>query len=173
MKDKSKRKKIRKYFKRTKPPGFFMRLFGIGSSPTDQEIDGYFSKDMDNIVKKSYHELNLMKEQQVRKPIPLYSPILWEEVYGIDNKDIKWRKGKDGKVRFAINRITVIHFTQTGIISYGCDFNFLKNVTVNESDEEFHYQDIVAITTRESSTSYTLPDKNKLCPSGNITYRYQ
>jgi hypothetical protein len=160
--DKSRRKKIRNYFKRTKPPGILMRLFGIGTNPSDNDIDGYFDMDLKNIVKKSYSELNIMKEEQVRKPIRLMSPILWEEVFGIDSKDLKWRIGKDGIVRFAINRITVIHLTKTGIMSFGCDFNFLKNVALNECCEEFFYQDITSISCKETASSYTLPDKTKL-----------
>lgn len=161
MRDK-KRKKIRKYFKRTKPPGFFLRLFGIGTNPTDDDIDRWFGEDIIKIVKDSYGELNLVQEHQVREPMPLFSPILWEEARGVNSKDLRWRKGRDDIVRFAINRMTVIHFTNTGIISYGCDFNFTKNVTLNESTEEFHYNDIVAITTKEISTSYTLPNNTKL-----------
>jgi hypothetical protein len=34
----------------------------------------------------------------------------------------------------------------------------LKGVPLNESDDEFHYRDVVAVSTRDDSTNYALPN---------------
>jgi hypothetical protein len=34
----------------------------------------------------------------------------------------------------------------------------MRGVPLNERDDEFHYRDVVAVSTRDESTNYTLPN---------------
>ena len=56
------------------------------------------------------------------------------------------------------NAVTVVHLTEHKLSSYQCDYNFMRGVPLNEQDDEFHYRDVVAVSTREASTNYTLPN---------------
>ena len=88
-------------------------------------------------------------------------PILWS-IYGVDDKDLVWREGKDEIVRFGVYRVSVVHFTDRHLGAYACDYNFLKDVVLNETTDEYHYQDVVSVSTKELATSYTLPSRQKL-----------
>jgi hypothetical protein len=99
-----------------------------------------------------------MKEGE---PVMFTGPILWTTM-GIPNQDLLWKKGKDDVVRFAVYRVTVIQLAEHLLGLYTCDFNFLKNVPLNESTDEYHYNDIASVGTREISTSYKLPSGKSL-----------
>lgn len=128
-----------------------------GNVPGDAEVDAWFQEDIARIVEQSYQKTGLDKSELVKEPIPITGPILWG-TNGISAKDLRWKKGKDGIVRFAINRVTVIHLSNQLLAAYACDYNSLKNVALNESTQEYHYKDVVSVTTQEDSTSYTLPN---------------
>ena len=125
--------------------------------PTDAEVDKWFQDDVAQIVEKSFSSAGLDKSELVQVPIPVTGPILWT-TYGVPSEDLRWKKGKDDFVRFSINRVTVILLSNQLLVAYSCDFNFIKNVTLNEQTQEYHYKDIVSVSTQEDSTSYTLPN---------------
>ncbi|MCA9996997.1 MAG: hypothetical protein KDE56_14665 [Anaerolineales bacterium] len=124
--------------------------------PSDKEVDQWFQEDVQKIVEQSLGKLGLDESLLVREAIPITGPILWD-VNGVAKEDLLWKKGKDDILRFAVNHITVLQFTDQVIAAYSCDFNFVKNVTLNDATNEFHYLDIVSVSTKEDSTSYTLP----------------
>ena len=70
--------------------------------------------------------------------------------------------GGDGGLRFAIHRFLVIYLTEHHLAAYSCDFNFLRDVPMNETTREYQYQDIVSVATYEWSQSFTLPTGQKL-----------
>lgn len=154
--------------------GFFVligliRLFRSGGSGlTDSDIDNQLQNDLHDIAKVALDKLGLDEDDDLidsrKEPLILRGPILWT-TSGIENKDLLWKKGKDNIVRFAINRVTVIYFSKHLLGAYACDFNFLKNVTLNERTDEYFYRDIVSVSTNETSTSYTLPNGTKLTHS--------
>jgi hypothetical protein len=131
-------------------------LLARGFVPGDAEVDQWFREDVERITQQSLIKVGLDVRQLVREPLPITGPILWD-TNGIPRKDLMWKKGKDGLIRFAINQVTVIHLSYQLLAAYSCDFNFLKNVTLNEETDEYHYRDIVSVSTQEDSTSYTLP----------------
>lgn len=142
-------------------------LRGGRSSITDEEIDEQFRSDVDGIIKTALDKLGLDKDElpkNRKEPLLIPGPILWSTP-GIDTKDILWKKGKDGQVRFSINKITVIYFSNYLLACYSCDYNFLKNINLNEKTDEYYYRDIVSVSTSENSTSYTLPNGIKLTHS--------
>ena len=134
------------------------------SAPSDQQVDQWFYEDVKRIAKQSLSKLGLDESMLVREAIPVTGPILWT-TNGVPDRDLLWRKGKDDIVRFAVNRISVLQFTDQVIAAYACDFNFLKNVPLNDNTDEFHYLDIVSVSTKEDSTSYTLPTGTRMVHS--------
>jgi len=182
MGEDKKRKALRRYFKPPRLTTFFIllvlgvvgalvwlvfALIRVSRSPDDQEVDRWFKEDEERITGQSFDKLELDKDHEdhkIRDPIFLGGPILWE-TNGVDNKDLLFRKGRDKVVRFAVNRVIVLHFTKIAIAAYEGDFNSLKNVMLNERTDEYHFQDIVSVSTQESSSSYTLPNGNSLVHS--------
>lgn len=128
-----------------------------GALPTDQQVDEWLAEDLRQVVNKSLDKLGLLNEQVVGEPLMINGPILWA-TNGVPKEDLLWKKGADNLVRFAVHRITVIQLADQLLGAYAADFNFLKNVTLNERTDEYHYKDVVSVSTQEVSTSYTLPN---------------
>ncbi|MEJ2262066.1 MAG: zinc ribbon domain-containing protein [Anaerolineales bacterium] len=201
MQDKQKRKRMRRYFQKSKfgwpiflimagavaviisfdtPDGEPIMLIGfllaiLGgimflnaagksiSRPSDSTIDKWFEEDLEQIHRYALKKLGLTEELLgvKKEPLRAIGPILWP-VSGVPDQDLLWKKGRDGLIRFAVYEVVLIYTAEHLLAAYNCDFNSLKNVTLNEETYEFHYQDIVSVATSESSTSYTLPNKEKL-----------
>jgi hypothetical protein len=176
MKEDPRRRRTRLYFRRgSLVLGLFLLILGVIPGliyaiyalvchfrrPSDEDIDTWQAEDLAKVRDASFAKLGTDKDDVVRAPIPLTGPIAWE-VPGVRREEIKWRKGKDDNSRFSLNRFTILHFLNTGIAGYGCDFNSFRGVGLNESTHEFHYADIVSVTTQEESSSYTLPNGSKM-----------
>jgi hypothetical protein len=180
MKDDRRRKRARLYFRRGSVvlglsllilgiiPGVIYAIYALVCHfrrPADKEVDAWLDEDLSKVRDESFAKLGLDKEEdgakKVRAPIPLAGPIFWA-VPGVPNEEIKWRKGRDKIVRFSVNRFTILHFLKTGIAGYACDFNSFRRVALNDSTHEFHYPDIVSVTTQEESSSYTLQNGLKM-----------
>jgi hypothetical protein len=56
----------------------------------------------------------------------------------------------------------IICLTDRHLGSYTCDYNFVRDVVLNEETAEFHYHDVVSVATREYSNPYDLPTGEKL-----------
>ncbi|HAX80446.1 MAG TPA: hypothetical protein DCY88_32570 [Cyanobacteria bacterium UBA11372] len=181
-----KRNKIRKYFARPKLKGpiilivlgllillsqsatglIFLIAGGVWlllefkplmDAPGDQTIDAWLIDDIEQLKKRSLEHLNIDISELIRDSIVIRGPILWQ-TNGIPSNELAWKKGKDERIRFSINAVTVVHLTEHKLSSYQCDYNFMRGVPLNEQDDEFHYRDVVAVSTREASTNYTLPN---------------
>lgn len=144
---------------------WFLSLYGnSGSLPSDIEVDKWFQEDVNRIVEQSLSKAGLETADLIQAPIPVTGPILWT-TNGIPATELRWKKGKDNLVRFAINRVTVVLLSKHLLAAYACDFNSLRNVTLNESTQEYHYKDVVSVSTQEDSTSYTLPNNVRMVTS--------
>jgi hypothetical protein len=136
---------------------WLLALYGTkGNVPSDNEVDNWFEEDIARITEQSLSKVGLDESQLIREPLAITGPILWS-TNGVPQEDLLWKKGKEDVVRFAVNRVTVIHLSDQLLAAYACDFNFLKNVSLNERTDEYHYKDVVSVSTQEDSTSYTLP----------------
>jgi len=136
---------------------FFLELKPTIDAPGDQKIDAWLADDIEHLKKRSLERLNLEESQLIRDSVVIRGPILWQ-VNGVPVKEIAWKKGKDGRIRFSVNDITVVHLTEHKLSSYQCNYNFIRGVPLNEQDDEFHYRDVVAISAKDESTNYTLPN---------------
>ena len=142
--------------------GFLMFLFSLGrTAPGDRQVDTWLDRGLDRLEKESLAKLNLTRDQLRSQPLSVRGPILWS-TNGVPDGDLLWRTGKDDITRFAIYRVSIIQLTDQLLAAYSCDYNFLRDVALNEETEEYHYQDVVGVSTREDTTSYTLPSGTKL-----------
>jgi hypothetical protein len=132
------------------------------SQPNDRQMDQWFEEDLKEISKHALKKLDLSPELLAGKePLKINGPILWS-TDGVSDGDLLWKKGRDDFVRFSVYKIVMIYTAEHLLAAYSCDFNMLKNVMLNEDTYEFHYRDIVSVTTHETSTSYVLPNGEKL-----------
>lgn len=132
------------------------------SLPSDHQIDRWLEDDLSELSKHALRKLDLLPELLTNKePLRVLGPILWSTP-GVSDKDLLWKKGRDEYVRFSVYSVVMIYTAEHLLAAYECDFNMLKNVMLNENTYEFHYQDIVSVTTHETSTSYTLPNNEKM-----------
>lgn len=145
---------------------FLSAAFKSLSRPSDTTIDKWFEEDLQQIHKHAVHKLGLGEELLgvKKEPLRAIGPIWWSDS-GVPKQDLLYKQGKDGVTRYSVYEVLLIYTAEHLLAAYSCDFNTLKNVMLNEATYEFHYQDIVSVATRESSTSYTLPNKEKLVDS--------
>ena len=186
MDDPAKRKRLQRYFRKSNPVLVFLvvlvviataiAIVGSGipalglpvagivilwlivkalrRTPSDQAVDEWFNEDIARIAEGSLDKLGLMADQ-VKRTLTLNGPVLWP-TNGVPNGDLRWRKGKDRELRFAVNRVIVIQLTDQLLSVYSCDFNSLKDRILNEETEEYYYRDIVSVSTAELSSDHKL-----------------
>src|SRR5205823_8342737 len=107
--------------------------------PTDEEIDRWFQESMNRLYQHSRVTLNLTEEEAGHsQPLLIVAPTL-NETYGVPQDEITWRKGLDKRVRFVIHKVAIIHLTDRHLGAFTCDFNFIRDVPLNESTQEYHY----------------------------------
>ncbi|MEM9450818.1 MAG: hypothetical protein AAGA75_20130 [Cyanobacteria bacterium P01_E01_bin.6] len=135
----------------------FFEVKPIIDAPGDNAIDAWLVDDINYLQKRSLERLNIDESELIRDSVIIRGPILWQ-TSGIPSQELVWKKGKDKLTRFNVNAITIVHLTEHKLSSYQCTFNFMRGVPLNEMDDEFHYRDVVAVSTRDDSTNYTLPN---------------
>lgn len=131
------------------------------SAPADEVVDAWWDEELARMVEQSYDKLGLDKETDMPEPLLIVAPVLWR-VHGIDWEDLRYRKGKDKVVRFAVYQVTIFQLAEHLLASYIFHYDLIKRVAVNEKTYEYHYTDIVSVSTDEASTNYLLPDGQKL-----------
>jgi hypothetical protein len=141
-------------------------IWNAATIPNDQRVDKWLDEGIDKLIKSSRTKLNLGqltasgKQGPAAEPLVVLGPILWE-THGVAKEDLVWRKGKDKVVRYGVFRISILHLAEEHLAAYSCDYDFLRDAALNEETEEYHYVDVVGVTTRELS-SLTLPSGEKL-----------
>jgi hypothetical protein len=131
------------------------------SAPSDVLVDQWLQEDIDKLVNQSYQKLGLEKSESMPDPLVIISPVYWQ-IRGIDVKDLGLRKGKDKMLRFSVYQITIFQLHDYVLASYICYYNFRRSTSLNETTHEYHYRDIVSVSTQEVSSNYYLPDGQKL-----------
>lgn len=137
------------------------RLVRYYTGPDDETVDAWLRDDINKLVDQSYHKLGIEKKEELSDPLVIISPVYWH-VRGIDIKEVALHKGKDNMLRFSVYQITVFHLHEYILGAYLCQYNFLRGASLNEITNEYHYKDIVSVSTQEVSSNYHLPDGQKL-----------
>ncbi|MBV8252416.1 MAG: hypothetical protein JO154_07390 [Chitinophaga sp.] len=136
-------------------------IYRIRTAPSDETVDGWFQEDLDNLVAAAYAKLGLEKEQIIKEPLVIFAPVYWP-VYGIPDREVVFHKGKDKVLRFGVYRVTIFLLADHLLASYICDYNFIRKTHLNDRTHEYHYQDVVSVSTEEYSASYTLQEGRRL-----------
>ena len=141
--------------------GGYVIYASFQGKPTDQEMDEWLQEDLKQLSPKALKKLGLDQSELIGETIRIAGPILWG-AGGVSAQDLVWKTGKDGIARFGIYKVTLFHLTEKQIGTYQCIFNFLKNVPLNEGTDEYFYRDVTNVKTKEVSSSFTLPNGQKL-----------
>jgi hypothetical protein len=123
--------------------------------PGDNEVDAMLRERFERLVRHSANKLGVEPEPGV-EPLQIQWKVLWYTP-GIDPDDLVWRQGGDGVVRFGVYGLAVIWLTKTRLAAFSCDYDFLRDAVVNEKTDEYYYQNIVPVATRDEGSSLTLP----------------
>jgi len=138
------------------------KLKEIQPQPTDQQVDAWFTDGMLKLVRNAALRLGMdLSSDCITAPLHIVAPNA-KGAYGVDPSDVTWRKGQDDQIRFGIYQIMFVFLTKRHLATFVCDFNFLRDVSLNERTSEYHYTDVVSVTTQEYSTSLSLPTGNKM-----------
>jgi hypothetical protein len=126
-------------------------LQALQPQPSDQQVQAWLDEGSQRIVSHSRLGLGLNEsEGNFSNPVVIQTPILSPED-GVDNRDLLWKKGKDGVFRFGVYHMVVVRMTDRHLASYSCFYDFIRDIPVNESTQEFHFCDVVSFSTREKS----------------------
>lgn len=129
--------------------------------PTDTEVDSWLHEGLRGLRQHSKNVLTLDEsESNISNPICIIAPTL-QTVDGIPPEEVTWRKGSDARIRFSAYKVAIIHMTQRHLGVFICDFDFIRNVSLNESTQEYHYCDVVSVSTHEKSQVSTEPTGEK------------
>lgn len=138
------------------------RLAEVQPQPSDREVQNWLASGIQRIIDHSRIALNLSEDESTRsEPLVIMTPILTRS-QGSDSDWVLWRRGEDSILRFGYYRLIVIRLTERHLGSYVCDYNFVRDVALNERTSEFHYHDVVSVTTEEWSDPGNLPTGKKV-----------
>jgi len=113
--------------------------------PTDAQMDAWLAEDIARVKGESLRKLDLLPEQVLGKPD---DPIV---VVGPAN-EAKWAIGKDGIIRFSFYDILVVYLTSYHLAAYQCILDLATGTRRSESTQEYHYTDVVAVSTRTAGS---------------------
>ncbi|WP_295119089.1 hypothetical protein [uncultured Chitinophaga sp.] len=130
-------------------------------APTDQTVDNWLQEDVKKIIEQSYERLGMDRTEEVREPLVIISPVYWK-LEGVSLKEMVFRKGKDKMLRFSIYQVTIFHMQEQLTGAYICHYNFMRNGALYEKTSEYHYKDIVSVSTQQAIVKYHLPEGIKL-----------
>lgn len=183
MQEEVKRQKIRNYFKLFPKSAIWMLLIGclllvigisegakllatglllacfgtiwiiryLNGKATDQEMDQFFQEDLAMLTKHGLNKLGLEDSELVGNTV--YITGLARVRCGAE---FLYKVGKDHKLRFTPTQVTLIFFTQHQLVTYSCVFDSTTGRALNESTEEYFYQDVVSVSTRSTSVEIDL-----------------
>jgi hypothetical protein len=136
--------------------------------PADNQIDIWLQEDFQELVPKGLKKLGFDKDEVMGDEIFISGPIIWR-AQGVPNEDTLWRVGNDKIARFSIHKVSIFYITEKGLGIYNCIYNFIKNVSLNDSSDEYYYKNITRVGTKEESSNHILPNGEKLISSEIFT----
>jgi hypothetical protein len=139
--------------------GYRDQLRQAQHKPSDSHVQTLFDNGSRKVIEHSQFMLSLGEEEcAFRDPLVIITPVLHA-----DSDDWSlWKQGEDGSLRFGYYSMIIIRLTDRHLGAYRCDYNFVRNVVLNERTTEYHYHDVVSVATNESSHPYDLPTGDKL-----------
>ncbi len=116
--------------------------------PSDKQMDEWMEQDKKQIVTDAVAKLGLVPE----KVLNLNDPLV---VIG-PKSSAKFKIGGDGIIRFSAYEIVVIYLTDYHLGAYSCGWDFVNGRSTSEQTQEYHYTDVVSVSTLSSNTSFSV-----------------
>lgn len=140
-------------------------LSSLSPQPSDLEVDAWFADDIEKLIDHARNSLHMPEATTLSRPLAILAPSLNPLIHGIPLEEIAFQFGKDKRARFSIHHALIIFLTEHHLVAFSCDFNLIRSVALNETTHEYHYCDIISVSTLEESEARTLPTGEKLATS--------
>ncbi len=112
--------------------------------PSDFQMDRWLEEDIEELRKDALGKLDLNDEDMVHDP---GKPII---VIGPGNR-AQIGIGQDLVIRFSIYDILLVFLTEYHLAAYKCTLDFATKIRTYESTQEYHYADVVSVSTKTGS----------------------
>ncbi len=123
---------------------------------TDADAQSWIDDGLARAKDESLDALGVSDEDLVSDPLVITAPVMWS-LEGVRPEDLLWRTGDDGQTRFAVVSVAVIALTEHHLgISKGI-YHAVTDTLHCVSTCEYHYRDIVSVSTGEASASLVTP----------------
>ncbi|TMQ10302.1 MAG: hypothetical protein E6J90_36515 [Deltaproteobacteria bacterium] len=147
--------------------GIFLSTIGVGllmiaigiwaliswtKRPSDAEMDTWFEQDVRVLHVKALTKTGTDTSDLVAEPVMVTGPRITNRA----NCELSFRKGKDNIIRFTPVNVTIINFTAHQLVVYGCALDLTTGNALNESTDEYFYNDVVSVSTKTKSFSVQL-----------------
>ena len=105
--------------------------------PSDSQMDEWKNQSVKRIETEAIEKLDLNPEQILTDPMTIVGPSYGASV----------AVGKDDILRFSKYDVVVIYLTDYHLATYEVQLDMAKDRNLKESTQEYHYTDIVAVST--------------------------
>ncbi len=123
----------------------------LGSTnPTDAEYDAWLKAKADTLLRRAMRKLGI-DSQTTKGYLQVHSFVLpgMRESSQYRPDELRWKRGKDGIVRFSMNVYTYFFLADHSVIVFTGDVNALNQSAHHEKTQEYFYRDIVGVTTSD------------------------
>lgn len=121
------------------------------SRPSDDEVDRLIEADLQDLNGRALNKTGTDASELVGETVFITGPRLW----GV-SAQVAYRKGADAVIRFSPVGVTILNFTRDQVIAYSCALDLFTGNALNESTDEYFYRDIVSVSTKTKSHSYSV-----------------
>lgn len=125
--------------------------------PADADLDSWLEDGLKDLLDRALDRCNVVSTDQVRDPVTVIGPVIEE----IEGSEFRWRKGKDGQIRFNPMKVAIIIFLEYQIAVYQCAFDLISGKHWNEGADIIQYRHVVSISTMAKDISYSLKDLDR------------
>lgn len=116
--------------------------------PSDSQMNAWMDEDKIKVSQNALTRLNLHSVSahiiNLDKPLIVIGPM----------NGARYAKGGDGIVRFSLYQIIVIYVTNHHLCAYCCELDFETGVIAHESTYEYHYADVVSVSTTNANSEF-------------------
>lgn len=112
--------------------------------PTDEQMSQWLKDDIEQIKSQSLSRLDLQRGEIItdqKDPLIIVGPGISPEA----------QIGGDGVLRFSVYDALLIYLTDHQVSTYKCTVSMADGVPLNVSTQEYHYADIVSVSTQTVS----------------------
>lgn len=113
--------------------------------PSDAQMDAWLAEDKQRFQSEALDKLDLLPDQILGDPS---DPIL---VIG-PRRGAMLQLGEDGIIRFSAHDMVIVYLTDYHLAAYQCEFDFGDGRVLTESTKEYHYTDVVSVSTQTEAS---------------------